>query len=939
MSLSEALLLDPYKLDVWIAARTDGVKGSGTQSDPWDGSTRSNPAVPVQSLTKGVSDPQEITASASNHGFAEGDQLTILGVALGSANRADVYYTGTFSIYSVTASSFKYRNLYGAPSSATAPRTITCVREREQFDTLMRGMPPNTTIHLGAGVFETKGVAPLSVVAWEAQSGQKLRGSGIGVTTLKLVGAAAPDTQYWAVGIYPAHYLEDFEVSDLTIDCNVAGQTSPLVACGATNIPGKHIRIRRIRAVNFGSHSPNLENFVVTSGATHVDLDANGYKAVDCVIEDCIAEHPSPDAVVDSVFFHFFAGERPNDGWMAFYSGSTIRNCFADGRIHYGPVVPVDTINYDGTYVTVTTKAPHLRTVPGNVLVQGVTVSGSANTLFNGVFAIDQVVSDTVLKYRLSTTGTPSAQNATVGGGVSTHPVAIESITPDDTLDVCPFLALYAFQIYEPVRTYILKTREPHNRTTTNNVSVWGVLRPNPLNPTQYISSTAFNGAFALDEYIPSKPTQLQYTLLQDPDDDAGRLSYVQAFVNTFHQALSAGGGRATVVNGNRVFHCTVGGPYHDTWQSGDSVVCDNYYHDVLAGPFENLGGISSNPNALPLDSLGHVGTTAVATTSIRHGLGVGDRVTVSGATGSDATLYNGTWPITAVPDSKTFSYGMNGTPAASASGAGYSTLVIGPPLVSGQKRLQSLDRIVVGTPPNAQYFAKATIKSEYAWFKHGLLPGDAVAISFAGHWDKVSVPESKRYNGNLVVTNAPAGSPPPGDTTFYYQLPDDPVIDASNSNFAAGYFGRIWQAERLVIEKNVVEVGVRALNSDWGHASGIPVYGYRSFSPAYPIVEALVRDNVIRNVNDETSPSNRAIEMWACQWALAENNVTSLDRTTPIEHFQCGSTHTFNNTTVEGQLIISYSWDTPTPVPATDVVTKVRADLEDALLSWFLEE
>jgi hypothetical protein len=40
MSLLDALLLDPAPFDVWIAARTDGIKGSGTISDPWDGSTQ-----------------------------------------------------------------------------------------------------------------------------------------------------------------------------------------------------------------------------------------------------------------------------------------------------------------------------------------------------------------------------------------------------------------------------------------------------------------------------------------------------------------------------------------------------------------------------------------------------------------------------------------------------------------------------------------------------------------------------------------------------------------------------------------------------------------------------------------------------------------------------------------------------------------------------------
>jgi hypothetical protein len=40
MSLSESLLLDPYRMDVYVANRADGVAGSGTQNDPFDGSTQ-----------------------------------------------------------------------------------------------------------------------------------------------------------------------------------------------------------------------------------------------------------------------------------------------------------------------------------------------------------------------------------------------------------------------------------------------------------------------------------------------------------------------------------------------------------------------------------------------------------------------------------------------------------------------------------------------------------------------------------------------------------------------------------------------------------------------------------------------------------------------------------------------------------------------------------
>ena len=39
MSLLDALLLDPNWINTWIAWRTDGAQGSGTQNDPFDAST------------------------------------------------------------------------------------------------------------------------------------------------------------------------------------------------------------------------------------------------------------------------------------------------------------------------------------------------------------------------------------------------------------------------------------------------------------------------------------------------------------------------------------------------------------------------------------------------------------------------------------------------------------------------------------------------------------------------------------------------------------------------------------------------------------------------------------------------------------------------------------------------------------------------------------
>jgi len=952
VSLIDALLLEPSPLDVWIAVRTDGLKGSGTQSDPYDGSTKCYPAVTISSLAKGVTDKTLAAATASNHGFASGDWVTISGVDLGGSNPSDVYYTGTFAITVVDAGTFQYRMLFEPTSSSAPGSAITCCRERERFDTVMRSVPANMAVHLGPGVFETKGLA-YSVRTWEPKPGQKLIGSGIGVTTLKLVGAAAPETHYWAVGIHYFTWLHDFEVSDLTIDCNVAGQPNRYVSCGAVNLHGGHIRIRRIRAINFGSHSLGyVENFVITSGATHTLLDQQGQEGVDCVIEDCIAERPSPNPVNNSGIIGL-GGAEDSAGVQAYHRGCAIRNCLVNGQIIYGTSIPlpINTISYDASagVVTVTTKAPHLLTKPGNVVVRGVTVGGNPNNLFNGVFAVGSIESATTFKYSLVTTGTPVASNGLVGGGVSSHLVKIQSITEDDTLEVCPTLALHDFQVYES--TYKLTTRDPHLRTTNNNVRVFGVQK------LGLAFSSAFNGVFWVADHDPAHPTELLYTLLLEPDADARQLLYGQATINVAHIALGGDIGTAAVVEGNRVFHCWTGGPFHDTWCTKDLVVRNNYYHDVMVGPKQALGGISTTV-PIPLASLdkNQDGTKAIAKTSFPHGLVVGDNVTIS-STGPDAARYNGTPQITDVPAPNEFWYDLTqGRPDGAAVQPGYCTVEPspGPGLqpVTSQKRLESLFYIFRD--------GKKVVSAKTTYAKHGFSVGDAVRVTKAGHFNATEYPNSGVFNGVFEVTAVPNGK------TFEYELDPltpDPGVDSENQDlavlgvkgiqyrqageagvdsvseeFAAGYFGRIWQTQSLVIENNIIELGRHPIDQSWSYAVGLRPYG-TPFSPQYSIVRLVVRGNVIRNVEDIGGRGTqfRGIELSGCESALIENNIVDLPLPTPLEHRRCGQVDTFNNLTPAGGLLLSDSKDDPER-PALEVVTKVRADLEDAMVSAFLK-
>jgi hypothetical protein len=66
VSLSDALLLEPYPLDVWIAARTDGIKGSGTESDPYNGCRISTPETSVSKI-ESVANYPDYGAENSDH--------------------------------------------------------------------------------------------------------------------------------------------------------------------------------------------------------------------------------------------------------------------------------------------------------------------------------------------------------------------------------------------------------------------------------------------------------------------------------------------------------------------------------------------------------------------------------------------------------------------------------------------------------------------------------------------------------------------------------------------------------------------------------------------------------------------------------------------------------------------------------------------------------
>jgi len=284
MSLTDALLLEGFydAKDVWIALRTDGVYGSGTQSDPYDGSSY------------------------------------------------------------------------------------------QKFDLLMNSIPEYAIIHLGPGVFETQGYSG-STAGFRIKRRQKIRGSGIDVTVVKLVQATVADRHYVAFGndpfsAPPADYVE---ISDLTVDCNLDGQPSSpnltyaRVACAAVGLLGSQLLIRRIKAINWGTKSLQVECFVICINVAHPylpSLENPGF--IHSGIEQCIAVQPAQNCVFNSTILCIAGSEDPFSHVQAFGSGPFIRNCFVDS----GYKRKDNGQPFDSFYIT---SKPDLPGIPGTKIVEG----------------------------------------------------------------------------------------------------------------------------------------------------------------------------------------------------------------------------------------------------------------------------------------------------------------------------------------------------------------------------------------------------------------------------------------------------------------------------------------------------------------------------------------------------------------------------------------
>lgn len=480
--------------------------------------------------------------------------------------------------------------MLGEPASASATGSVTAVREREQFDAVMRAAPANSVIRIGPGVFESKGFAA-EIANYQLKNGQRILGAGRAVTTLKLVGASWPELAYLPLALHVYYgFLEDFEVSDLTFDCNIAGQPESRVSCAAVAIAGRNVRLRRLRAINFSSQTDSyVENFVFGVGAPHPD---GGTEGVNNLIEDCIAEAPGLNSAVNSSVFILNSGERPNDGIMAWHRASAIRHCWYDGTFVDRPV-SISGITISAGVATVTTRTPHGRSNNSWVVISGAEENGSTQSAYNGTYQISYVSSNqftyTPVAY-LGRDGALSVPTTNPTGDMwvdrfSSHRIPVQKLQRDTTDSTVAILTAHG----------------PHFRKPGQRVRVYGVAGPIPP------GTEAYYGWFPIIEGGITSPGVLKYQMNSAP-------------TKLIVQDTACPGG-STTCQQDAVF-LGVG--------TKDQTDRNNYYSDVLTGPYQFMGGSS----ALKLGSLSVAGNTATFTTTAPHGLVVGLAVEISPSLG-----------------------------------------------------------------------------------------------------------------------------------------------------------------------------------------------------------------------------------------------------------------------------------------------------------------
>jgi hypothetical protein len=526
----------------------------------------------------------------------------------------------------------------------------------------MRAVPEGSIVRLGAGVFETRGFSPIygdaTTVGWLLKSRQRLLGSGIDATVVRLVLPMDDQSQTTAIYSGNAAATAFLEVRRLTVDCNAPAHQAPYgifpapVVCGAVGLYGSHLRLRHIRAINFCVQA-RAECFPLflsspdpDSGDTSGILEPVG---ADNIIEDCIVEMPGENNTHETTLISAH-GDIYGNGRSCVVRHNYHNSSFANG---WTPrLIPISQLDPSNPpLVTLTTSLPHAHSPGKALVVQGVKVAGSLSAVFNGIFAIESA-SATVLTYRLAATpesGTVDFSGATIGGSISAEWVGITGITYTTETD--------------GTLTAVVTTSRPHRRNFKQNVKLNAVL------DTAH-QSTSFNDTFPIIAIISSTQFKIVRPLGAPAESDLlFFVDGIRASVGIDLMGRGAIGGTGCVTEGN-AYHDCVFACYQDTGSTRDMVLRDNYASNIAGGvAFNFLGAfdISRSPSGIVAVESG-TEKRGIFTTNRSISFGVNALVTIreAGTTALDSVNpnpYHGLALTVKQVDGERFQYAANDLP------------------------------------------------------------------------------------------------------------------------------------------------------------------------------------------------------------------------------------------------------------------------------------
>lgn len=571
----------------------------------------------------------------------------------------------------------------------------------DDFENNLALIGVGVTIHFGPGVFLTNGGDGNSHVGkWRPKSGQRLIGSGVYSTTLKLIGAEFAGRSYSIIGSNSINPVNDVTIENMTLDCNLWGQPNsqqegsadadyPRIMVSGVSITGSGNTVRRVRVINFGTNTPQFEYgfpFTPTTGSI-----PNSPTALECfplilgmpdggssnnLIEDCILEQPGTNNARETTCLNLSGGYEYSGtprGQISYQTNGRIRNCYVNcERRNPDPAKPslkiatLTAANAAGVWTaTLQTGVAHGRTVGDWIIVTGANIDVGASHMdtdsFNGSYQVSNVLSPTSLQYILAAApaASPAAGDLSLDI-VTDNGVAIKTVTADylqPDIETMYFLdeSIAAIMALEGPEATI-ETQSPHYKVpgaasgfrANSYAAVNGAwIGTNPVDR----AINPYNGYFKVKSV--GSPTKFKIMLRVAPSADASGAA--SPMLGVYYQAMSADGGGQAVVEGNRIFNCVIGGPYHDTWWTKDLWVHDNYYYNVNVGPFQSMGGMDSgvsDHNLAPMP--GTLAQKSGSTTEMEFSiptsgaspapvLTVGQAIVISGG----SSVFNGYFAIT----------------------------------------------------------------------------------------------------------------------------------------------------------------------------------------------------------------------------------------------------------------------------------------------------